>query len=109
MKVDKIKTCEQLIDIKTSYQKEQEQYKYRVYVCAGAGCVSSNCALIRDTVLSELARNGLKDDVKVYETGCMGTCAVGPVMLVLPDKVFYTELDAQKAKEIVRSHLKKAK
>ena len=109
MKVDMIKTCEQLSDIKTSYLKEQEQYKYRVYVCAGAGCVSSNCALIRDTVLSELARVGIKDDVKVYETGCMGTCAVGPVMLVLPDKVFYTELDAQKAKEIVRSHLKNGK
>ena len=66
---------------------------------------SSNCALIRDTVISESEKAGLKDDVKVYETGCMGTCAVGPVMLVLPDRIFYTELTEQKVKDIVQSHL----
>ncbi|MDD5017650.1 MAG: NADH-quinone oxidoreductase subunit NuoF [Eubacteriales bacterium] len=100
-----IKTIKQLENIKTAYNDEQAKYKHRVYVCSGAGCVSSGCALVRDAVLSEIEKLGLTGDVRVYETGCMGTCAVGPVMLVMPERVFYTELDEDKAKEIVRTHI----
>ena len=86
MKFDKIKTRALLEMIQNDYIEEQKQYKYRVLVCTGAGCISSNCTAIRDTVLAELKKTNMQDDVKVYETGCMGTCAVGPVMLVLPDR-----------------------
>ncbi len=105
MKSDKIKNLKQLEEIKKEYNKNQEKYKYRIYVCSGAGCVSSNCALIYDTLVSEVQKNGMQHDVKVYQTGCMGTCAVGPVILVQPDKVFYTDLDEEKTKEIVKNHI----
>ena len=105
MKAKTIKTVEQLHEIKKQYNDEQAKYQYRVYVCSGAGCVSSNCAQIRDTVISEVEKIGMKDKVKVYETDCMGTCAVGPVMLIMPDKIFYTELTPAKTQEIVRVHL----
>ena len=105
MKTETIKSIKQLEDIRDGYKKAQDKYKYRVYVCSGAGCISSNCALVYDTVLSEVKRLGMQGEVKVYQTGCMGTCAVGPVILVLPDKVFYTELDEQKTKEIIASHI----
>lgn len=102
---DSIKTIKQLEEIKKGYNDELSKYKYRIYVCAGAGCISSNCYAIRDAAVSEIEKAGLKDSVKVLETGCMGTCAVGPVMLVMPDKVFYTELTEQKVKEIIKSHI----
>jgi len=105
MKNDVIKTVKQLEDIKTSYNEQQSKYKHRVYVCAGAGCVSSNCALILDTVTKEIENIGMKEQIKVYETGCMGTCAVGPVMLILPERVFYTDLNERKAKEIIKAHV----
>jgi NADH-quinone oxidoreductase subunit F len=35
----------------------------------------------------------------------MGICAMGPVMLTLPDRTFYTCLTPEKAREIVQSHL----
>ncbi len=107
MKTGKIKTIDQLKEIKERYHSELEKFKYRIFVCSGAGCVSSNCGLVRDAVLSELMNFGMQNQVKVFETGCMGTCAVGPVMLVMPDKVFYTELDEEKARRIVRTHIKK--
>ncbi len=109
MKSVKIKSIEQLNEVKKKYEGDQSRYLYQVYVCAGAGCVSSGCNAVRDAVVSEIERSGLKDKVHVYETGCMGTCAVGPVMLVLPDRVFYTGLDEKKAREIVRAHLVKGK
>ena len=102
-----IKTYEQLREIKKEYEDLQARYSRRVYVCAGAGCVSSNCSVIRDTVIDEIKNLGLAKDVPVYETGCMGTCAVGPVMLILPERAFYTELTEEKARRIIKSHLKK--
>lgn len=106
---DKIKTLDKLKEIQKDYNDNIQKYKYRIYVCAGAGCISSNCDAVRDAAISEIEKAGLKDSVKVYETGCMGTCAVGPVMLVLPDRIFYTELDEQKVKEIIRSHILRGK
>lgn len=106
MKSGKVETIDQLNGIKEKYNSDLETYKYRIFVCAGAGCVSSNCALVRDAVISEIISVGMQNEVKVFETGCMGTCAVGPVMLVMPDKVFYTDLNEEKARQIVRTHIK---
>ena len=100
-----IKSCEQLKTIKKEYNELQEKFSHRVYVCAGAGCVSSNCAAIRDAVIDELSILGLSKDVPVYETGCMGTCAVGPVMLILPERIFYTDLTEERARRIIKAHI----
>ncbi len=107
MKAEKIQMIQQLEEIKKNYNDQQSKYKNRIYVCAGAGCVSSNCGLIRDTVIDEIKNMGLQDEVSVYETGCMGTCAVGPVMLILPERIFYTELTEKKAREIINAHVGK--
>ena len=105
MAAEQIKTLKQLEDIKKNYLDAQKKYEYIVYVCGGAGCVSSNCQLIQDTLVAEAATAGIGDKVLVYQTGCMGTCAVGPVMLVTPGNYFYTELTPDKVKEIVLNHL----
>ena len=101
-----IRNLAQLNQIKDEYNKTLQKYDYRLYVCSGAGCVSSNCGLVYDTIVSEIQNAGLGKKVSVYQTGCMGTCAVGPVLLVLPDRVFYTDLDEQKTKQIIESHIK---
>lgn len=100
-----IKSMDELKDIKDKYIKMLSKYRYRLLVCSGAGCISSNCGEVRDALLSEIERNNLLEDVIVQDTGCMGTCAVGPVMLVLPDMIFYTELTPQIAREIVKKHI----
>ncbi len=104
MKIDRIELLDQ---IKSTYNEELNRYKHKVLVCAGAGCVSSNCGMVRDAVNDELQRQGLAEETLVYETGCMGICAVGPVMIVLPERIFYTELTPEKAARIVRHHIGK--
>ena len=104
MKIDRIELLDQ---IKSTYNEELNRYKHKVLVCAGAGCVSSNCGMVRDAVNDELQRQGLAQETLVYETGCMGICAVGPAMIVLPERIFYTELTPEKAARIVRHHIGK--
>jgi len=101
----KINSVADLKNIKAVYNEEMKKYKHQVLVCAGAGCVSSNCYAVRDAVVEELAALGLNDEVKMYETGCMGTCAVGPVMLIMPEKIFYTDLTPEIAKKVLKAHL----
>ena len=48
---EKIKTLQQLNAVEKEYRDEQEKYQYRVYVCAGAGCISSNCGAVRDAII----------------------------------------------------------
>lgn len=102
---DFINGLEDLEKIKKSYNKSLEKYKFQVLVCAGAGCISSDCGVVRDAVIDEIKKIKMSDEVIVYETGCMGTCAVGPVMLILPERIFYTELTPEIARKIVNNHI----
>ena len=103
--INKVKNIVQLETIKKAYLKKQATYKYNILVCGGAGCVSSNCAEVEHAFLEALKEQGIENKVNVIQTGCMGICAIGPVALMLPDKTFYTKLDAEKAREIVRKHV----
>ncbi len=100
-----IKTIEDLQRIKTEYDGNIKNYKYKVLVCGGAGCISSNCYDVMDALKKELEVKKLTNDVYVTDTGCMGTCDIGPVMIVQPGDVFYTKLSPSDIPEIVESHL----
>ena len=100
-----IKSLAQLQEIKQEFLANKSKYKYQVLVCGGSGCISSNCAAVETTVVEELKAQGIENDVQIYKTGCMGICALGPLMMVLPDRTFYTQVNPERAKEIVQSHL----
>ncbi len=100
-----IKNISDLKKIKTDYNEALAKYKYQILVCSGGGCISSNCGDVKNAIVDELNRKNLNDDVIVFETGCMGTCAVGPVILILPERVFYTELTPDIARKIIKSHI----
>lgn len=91
--------------IKSEYIEQQSAYKRRVLVCGGASCVSSSCQAVKNTVISGVEECGLGGEVAVTVTGCVGLCAVGPTMLILPDGIFYTEMTPEKAERVVSSHL----
>ena len=95
-----------LEQIKNAYNENTAAYKYQVLVCSGAGCVSSNCAQVRDAVADELKNIGLSSQALLRETGCIGTCAAGPVMLILPERIFYTKLTPQIARKVIQKHLR---
>ena len=100
-----ISNVEQLREIARSYREEQGRYARQVLVCGGAGCVSSHCQDVQEALIQALEANGLTDSVQVLVTGCMGTCAAGPVLLVEPDGVFYTKMNPEKVADLVRRHL----
>ncbi|NLV35949.1 MAG: NADH-quinone oxidoreductase subunit NuoF [Clostridiaceae bacterium] len=101
-----------LLRIKDDYFSRLKGMKYKILVCSGAGCISSNCHGVRDMLISCLEEQGLMEKVLVIETGCIGTCDLGPVMTVTAldgtaanKGVFYTMLTPQDIPAIIQSHL----
>ncbi|MBA4417596.1 MAG: NADH-quinone oxidoreductase subunit NuoF [Syntrophus sp. (in: bacteria)] len=86
-----------------------ELVRAHVLVCAGAACVSSGCREIRDAFVIKIIEHGLQEEVKVIETGCVGSCDLGPLALIYPEGIFYQKLKPSDAEEIVTEHLLKGR
>ena len=102
-----IKTVDDLRKVGNAYREKLSAHKHQILVCGGAGCVSSGCAEIESAVIDALARGGFLASTAVLQTGCMGTCAVGPVMLILPERIFYTNLSPEIVSRIIPAHIGK--
>jgi NADH-quinone oxidoreductase subunit F len=101
----RIRSEEDLADIREEYLGQQAQVQFRLLVCSGAGCVSSGCHAVRDALLAALEQAELNDEVSISETGCLGSCALGPTLVVEPDGVLYTMLKPTDMARIVTQHL----
>ncbi len=84
-------------------------FRSYVLVCGGTGCTSSNSPKIIEELEKEIQAVGLADEVKVVKTGCFGLCALGPIVIVYPEGVFYSRVKPEWIKEIVDEHLLKGR
>ena len=85
------------------------QYKMHLLVCAGTGCHSSESNLVYEMLRDEVERKGLASEVQIIRTGCFGFCEKGPIVKVLPDNTFYTQVKPSDAREIVDEHVIKGR
>ena len=80
-------------------------HKNYILVCGGTGCTSNHSLDVVKAFETHLKENGLQDDVKIIQTGCLGLCAKGPVVVVHPGSVYYEEVDPEKVEAIVNEHI----
>lgn len=78
-------------------------------ICGGTGCKASASDVIQSKLKQELEEKDLQNDVQVVMTGCFGFCEKGPIVKVLPDNTFYTEVKPEDAKEIIEEHIVKGR
>ncbi len=83
--------------------------KYHLMVCGGTGCRASESEAIQDKLNQEINEKGLEGEVKVVTTGCFGFCEQGPIIKVLPDNTFYTQVKPDDAQEIINEHIIKGR
>lgn len=78
-------------------------------ICCGSGCVSAGSLKIKNKFIELLDANDLRSEINIIETGCMGPCDFGPVMMVYPEGVFYQKVTVEDVKEIVTEHFLKGR
>jgi NADP-reducing hydrogenase subunit HndC len=84
-------------------------YKIHLLVCSGTGCKASSSNLLAENLKTEVDKQGLDDFAQVIKTGCFGFCEKGPIVKIIPDNTFYTEVQPNDAREIVEEHIVKGR
>jgi NADP-reducing hydrogenase subunit HndC len=85
------------------------EYKIHLLVCGGTGCRASLSDALNDNLKKEIKKQGLDDFAQVVKTGCFGFCEKGPIVKVIPDNTFYTQVNPEDARDIVEEHVVKGR
>lgn len=85
------------------------QYKMQLLVCGGTGCRASESDVLVERLQEELVKNGLDKEAQVVTTGCFGFCEKGPIVKIIPDNSFYTNVKPSDAEEIIKEHILKGR
>ena len=80
--------------------------RMHILVCGGTGCTSSSSMKIIEKMETLIAENSMADEIKVVKTGCFGLCAQGPIMMIYPDHLMYTQVQPEDVDEIFENHVK---
>lgn len=95
-------------ELKTLLDKAKQknaQYKHKICVCCGAGCISSGSEEVLNKIQEEIKVRGLENEVQAVPTGCMGPCNQGPLVKFLPDNTIYQKVDCENIRQVVQSQL----
>jgi len=99
-----VKEFKPVLDLRENHTDDIPD-KRDILVCGGTGCTSSDSLQIIENLKEEIEKAGLSDHAMVHLTGCFGFCAMGPIVKVYPDNVFYVHVKPEDANEIVQSHI----
>ena len=78
-------------------------------VCGGTGCRASESSQLYENLKVEIEKQGLSDFAQVVTTGCFGFCERGPIVKIIPDNTFYTQVSPADARDIVEEHIVKGR
>jgi NADH-quinone oxidoreductase subunit F len=78
-----------------------------ILLCSGAGCIASGALDIKKRLEEKLKQRG--QHVRIVETGCLGPCAKGPVLVIQPGETLYEDVSVNDVEEIVETHLGRGK
>jgi len=97
--------CERCESLKATAAKTAKNCE-SIMICVGGSCLASGAREVKAALETALASSGCAETVKLVETGCMGPCVQGPVILMGRDQTFYQRVCPDDAAEIVASHIK---
>lgn len=102
----RVELIKRLEDMRSNISKERN-YQKQVLVCCGVNCMTSGNDEIFSKFQNRIKELDLDNEINITKTGCFGFCARGPIVEILPDKIFYTEITLNDVDKIIDKHLLK--
>ncbi len=107
--IETISSIEELNAIRKAVHDENKklggEIKEKILLCAGGGCIASGAKAVKDEFERLLGEKNLASSVKVVETGCLGPCVKGPVIVTAREKIFYQNVHPEDVEEIIDEHI----
>ncbi|MHC4281994.1 MAG: NADH-quinone oxidoreductase subunit NuoF [Planctomycetota bacterium] len=100
MAAQQIKSIHELEQFQQDLLSRRQEYKARVLICA-TGCRALGAQGVAAKFRERLQSLSLEKQVSVVETGCIGICALAPVMLIEPYEYLYGGVSAEDIDEII--------
>jgi NADP-reducing hydrogenase subunit HndC len=99
----KLNSVAELEALRKEIKSKRDPNKLCIALCSGTACVASGCQSVSEAFEEELAKQGLADEIDFKRTGCHGFCERGPLAVIYPEEICYTQVQPEDAAEIVKS------
>lgn len=73
-----------------------------ILVCSESDCKKNGCKRVCQALKDEVQAQGLKGQIRVQKTKCLGHCKHGPNVMVYPASILYSDVKKADAQEIVQ-------
>jgi len=80
-----------------------------ITVCSGTGCRACGGEEVVRAFAAELENLGLTGTVELRDTGCHGFCERGPIVVILPEGIFYQRVTVDAVPEIIEQTVRHGK
>ncbi len=96
-----LKNISDLRTLRQSLQKSRDKNKPCITICAGTGCQATGASELVEAFRREILRQHLEGKVEVRATGCHGFCERGPLVVIRPEMICYTNVDTKDVPQIL--------
>jgi len=97
-------TVDKLDEIAARVRKQSQSYRQKIFVCCGAGCLSSGSGEVLDELRKTVESRGLQNEIGVFPTGCMGPCNQGPLIRMAPSDTIYEKVEPAEVDGLTEKH-----
>ena len=102
----KVKSLADLKVLAGQIAEGKKNIKARVLICM-TGCRALGAELVANEFREKLSAASLDDSVEVVEVGCIGMCAMAPLVLIEPCDVLYGKIQPKHVEDIISATIEK--
>ena len=96
-----IKSISDLQSLRRSLKKSRDGNKPCITICAGTGCQATGALEVVEKFREEIKDHHLEEKIEVRASGCHGFCERGPLVVIRPQMICYTNVETKDIPEIL--------
>ena len=90
-----------LRNLRQSLKGSRDEKRPCITICAGTGCQATNALEVVEKFRQEIMDQHLAEKIEVRASGCHGFCERGPLVVIRPQMICYTNVEPADVSEIL--------
>jgi NADH:ubiquinone oxidoreductase subunit F (NADH-binding)/(2Fe-2S) ferredoxin/Pyruvate/2-oxoacid:ferredoxin oxidoreductase delta subunit len=90
-----------LRNLRQSLKESRDENKACITICAGTGCQATNALEVVEKFRQEIMDQHLGENIEIRASGCHGFCERGPLVVIRPQMICYTNVEPTDVSQIL--------